>query len=500
VETKKLKIVCIGDNITEITYFTKTVSKALPGTEVYSAINALEGIKLSKIHNPDIIVIDVGVTKEDCLKLSRIIKKEKTLQAIPMLFMTDLESDKTLRLKALKAGAEAFIVKPVDDAILITQLMAMAKIKERNTLILTQKKQLEDLVKSRTRDLKQEIMQRKKTEQDLRISKEIFKTYIEKAPIGIFVCDALGNYIDANTMACQLMMRTKEEVLRLSLTDYLAHDQIDRGLEGFRELVSNGQLAEEYKVRRRNNTEYWINLYATKIDDNCYIAFCVDISERKEGEDRLERLSHHLQILSDELAKTNAKLFLRLQQTINAISTIGEMKDGYTAGHQRRVATLASAIARKMKLSEDVIYNISIGALIHDIGKIHIPSDILNKPGKISNLEFQILQTHVEYSYEIVKDIDFPSQVIDMIHQHHERLDGTGYPQKLVGDQIIIESRILAVADVVEAMMSHRPYRSALGVDAAIEEITKYRGTKFDSKVVDVCIELFRENGFEFLE
>ena len=210
-----------------------------------------------------------------------------------------------------------------------------------------------------------------------------------------------------------------------------------------------------------------------------------DITEHKKSENLLKEM--------------NESLVLRLLQTINAISKIGELRDVYTAGHQRKVAELSCAIAKELGLSDERISNISNGALIHDIGKINIASDILNKPGKISNLEYQIMQTHAEFGYEIVKEIDFPSQIIDMIHQHHERLDGSGYPQKLAGDQIILESRILAVADVVEAMMSHRPYRPALGIDVALEEISTYRGKKYDCDVVDACLKLFREKGFQFM-
>lgn len=287
--------------------------------------------------------------------------------------------------------------------------------------------------------------------------------------------------------------RTKKEVLCLSFADYLAPDQVEKGLADFRELLDKGIISAEYRVSKKNKQDYWISLFGTKINDNCFLAFCIDISERKLAEETHEQLSQNLQILSEELAKKNEELLRRLQQTINTISIIGEMKDVYTAGHQRKVAALSCAIAREMKLPDDVIYNISIGALIHDIGKINIPSDILNKPGKISSLEYQILQSHVEYSYEIVKGIDFPPQVIEMIHQHHERLDGSGYPQSLVGDQIILESRILAVSDVVEAMSSHRPYRPSLGLNAALKEISMNKGSKFDSNVVDVCIKLFKE-------
>lgn len=398
----------------------------------------------------------------------------------------------------MEAGADAFLFTPIDETVLITQLKAMAKIKERNILISDQKEQLVALVELRTRALKQEISKREKLEVSLKRSEKTLRSYIKKAPIGIFVVSAQGRYIEANMMACQMMGRTKKEVLGLSLTDYLVPDQAEKGYADFLELQDKGTLSAEYKVRKKDGQEYWINLFGTKIDANCYLAFCIDISASKLAGENLEQLSHDLNVLTKELEVKNEKLYLRLQQTINTISKIGEMKDAYTAGHQRKVSLLACAIAKEMKLSDDVIYNISIGALIHDIGKVQIPSDILNKPGKISDLEYQILQSHVEYSYEIVREIDFPQQIIEMIHQHHERLDGSGYPQKLMGEQIITESRILAVADVVEAMMSHRPYRTALGIDAAIDEITMHRGEKYDSKVVDACIRLFRERGFSF--
>lgn len=196
--------------------------------------------------------------------------------------------------------------------------------------------------------------------------------------------------------------------------------------------------------------------------------------------------------------EANIKLSQRLHQSVLAISKIGEMRDVYTAGHQKRVQELAVEIAHHMGLSDEAIMNISYGALIHDIGKIYIASDILNKPGKITNLEFQILQTHAEHGFEIVKEIDFPEEIPAMIYQHHERLDGTGYPQGLSGGAILLESRILAVADVVEAMTSHRPYRPALGIEAALEEIELHKGTRYDANIVDICTGLFKEKNFSF--
>lgn len=196
----------------------------------------------------------------------------------------------------------------------------------------------------------------------------------------------------------------------------------------------------------------------------------------------------------------NATLFKMLQNTIEVMSKIGEMRDKYTASHQRRVQKLACAIASEMGLPEETIDNIYFGALIHDIGKINIASEFLNKPGKLTDLEYKILQTHVQNGVEIIREINFPEEVSSIVAQHHERLDGGGYPLGIRGEQIAMVSRIVAVADVVEAMSFDRPYRPALGIDTAIEEITLYQDIKYDSKVVAACTILFREKGFVFSE
>jgi putative nucleotidyltransferase with HDIG domain len=181
-----------------------------------------------------------------------------------------------------------------------------------------------------------------------------------------------------------------------------------------------------------------------------------------------------------------------------AIATVVEIRDPYTAGHQRRVSQLAVAIAREMGLPRERIEGLRVAALLHDIGKVRVPSDILNKPGSLAGPERAIIQTHPEEGYRILKEIDFPWPVAEIVLQHHERLDGSGYPQGLKGEEILLEARILAVADVVEAMSCHRPYRPALGIDKALEEILKKKGVLYDPKVVDACLALFAEQGFAF--
>ncbi|MDO8292405.1 MAG: PAS domain S-box protein [Gallionella sp.] len=187
-----------------------------------------------------------------------------------------------------------------------------------------------------------------------------------------------------------------------------------------------------------------------------------------------------------------------LEDTVRAIATIVEMRDPYTAGHQARVADLAAAIAGQMGLPDDRVHSIRLAGVVHDLGKVQIPAEILSKPGRLSVIEYSLIQTHAQAGYDILKGINFPWPIAQMVLQHHERIDGSGYPQGLKGDAILLEARILSVADVVESMFSHRPYRPGMGMEVALEEIAKNSGTLYDPQVVDACLALFREQGYRF--
>lgn len=193
-----------------------------------------------------------------------------------------------------------------------------------------------------------------------------------------------------------------------------------------------------------------------------------------------------------------AQLQSNLEDTVRVIANLVEIRDPYTAGHQARVADLAAAIAEKMGLPDDRVHGIHLAGVIHDLGKIQVPSEILSKPGKISDIEFGLIKSHAQVGHDILKHIDFPWPIAQIVLQHHERLDGSGYPQGLKGDAILLDARILSVADVVEAMSSHRPYRPGLGMDAALEEIIRGRGTHYDPQAVDACLELVRKHGYVF--
>jgi response regulator RpfG family c-di-GMP phosphodiesterase len=216
----------------------------------------------------------------------------------------------------------------------------------------------------------------------------------------------------------------------------------------------------------------------------------------------LHRLRHHLEELVDErtaaLKESEKKLRSSLIESIAALAAIVEMRDPYTAGHQRRVAQLAVAIAREMRLPDETVEGIHLASVVHDVGKIRVPAEILSKPGRLTALEFGLIKEHSQGGFDILKTIAFPWAIAQIVLQHHERLDGSGYPQGLRDEQILLESRIVTVADVVESMVSHRPYRPALGIDAALAEISTHKGKLFDPVVVDTCISLFRDKNFTF--
>jgi putative nucleotidyltransferase with HDIG domain len=229
-----------------------------------------------------------------------------------------------------------------------------------------------------------------------------------------------------------------------------------------------------------------------------------------QREELLARVNTHLQLYNlsnrledmvaertQSLIESEERLKTTLLKTVSAVAAMIELRDPYTAGHQQRVAEIADAIAHQLGLPEKQIEGINLAAVVHDVGKISIPSEILSKPGKLNNTEFSLIKRHAEMGYEILKEIEFPWPIAEAVRQHHERFDGSGYPQGLQGDEILLEARILAVADIIEAMASHRPYRAGLGINRALTEISNGYRNQLDPKIVDATLNLFHDGSFE---
>jgi len=310
-----------------------------------------------------------------------------------------------------------------------------------------------------------DITERKLTEKELRESRANLRNIIKKNADGIIIVDRKGVIRFVNPAAKALFGRDEEELIG----------------EMFGFPLVAGETTE-IEIIRRDGEVAIAEMRVVEMEwegEIVYLASLRDITDRKLAEKEIQ-LSH------DRLQKI-------LHGTIKTLSSTIEKRDFYTAGHQQRVSFIARAIATKMGLPQEKIEGLYTAALLHDIGKIIVPSEILSKPGRLSQIEFSIIKEHPQVGYEILKDVDFPWPIAEIILQHHERMDGSGYPQGLTGNDILLEARILAVADVVEAISSHRPYRPALGIDKALEEISKNKGKLYDPQVVDACLGIVDE-------
>jgi PAS domain S-box-containing protein len=299
--------------------------------------------------------------------------------------------------------------------------------------------------------------------------------------------DGMLKYVNPATLA--LLGYSEEELLSRPFAQLIHAEDREKLMEAHAKRMRGEETepVKQFRALCKDGAVKWADSHAVLIVWNGRAAtlnFFTDITERKKAE--------------ASLAESFAQLRSALGATVQAIAVTVETRDPYTAGHQRRVADLARSIAREMNLSRDQIEGIRTAAIIHDLGKISVPAEILSKPAKLTDIEFSLIKTHPQSGYDILKDIEFPWPVARMVLEHHERMDGSGYPNGLKGDQTLLESRILSVADVVEAMASHRPYRPSLGIEAALEEIEKNREILYDGKVVDACLRLFREKKFHF--
>jgi len=346
-----------------------------------------------------------------------------------------------------------------------------------------------------------DITPRKQAEEKLRESEEKYASLIHDAidslPSGVFIIDRDFKIVWAN--------KAIEDFFGIDKNSLIGCDKRKVIKERIKYIFEDPEQFEEVTLRTYKNNTYlekfechvlpsdkrkerfllhWSKPIRTGALVGGRVEHYYDITEQKRAEEKLQQSYNKLK-----------KTFWQIVRTLSAIT---EIKDPYTAGHQWRVTKLACAIATEMGFPNDRIEKIYIAGLLYDIGKIAIPAEILNKSRELTEAEYNLIKTHSQIGYDILKNIEFSEPIAQIVLQHHEMIDGSGYPQGLKGEEILLEAKILAVADVVEAMSFHRPYRPALGLDKVLEEISKNKGILYDPKVVDTCLKLFTEKGFRF--
>jgi PAS domain S-box-containing protein/putative nucleotidyltransferase with HDIG domain len=307
----------------------------------------------------------------------------------------------------------------------------------------------------------------------------VYAGLLEASPASVIVFTRQGQILYANERSLEMHGYTRDEFLGLTLFEIDTPESAALVEERFAWTSEHGYNSFEVEHFRKDGSIVPIavnNRSATWGGREVILSVGTDITQLKRAE--------------QELIEGNARLEEMVYDVAEAMGRIVEVRDPYTQGHEVRVAKLAKLIAGDMGLSPDEIAGVEMTAVVHDIGKLSVPAEILNKPGTLSELEFMLIRQHPHFGYEILKDIAFPWNVAEAVQQHHERMDGSGYPDGLKGDEICLSARILAVADVIEAMASHRPYRPALGVDAAVAEIVAHR-QQYDPAVVDSVVRLY---------
>ena len=414
------------------------------------ASNGREALTILEREPVDVIITDIIMPHLDGIELTKIVKKKYDTDII---MMTGFVKEYTY-LEIIDLGVSDFLEKPVS----IQELIIRLKRVLRERAILSEQKKFEFIVNT---------------------AKELIALVAKD-----YTCEVV------NTAYCQIQKKSKEEVIGQKIFNIWGEDIFKESLKKHFDFCFKGmEVHDEQNIPSSSQEPRYFNVvYYPYSSDGKSISHAVvvshDISERKQAEEQLRLTMDHLR---------NA-----MEAIIQTLALTVEARDPYTAGHQKRVADLAVAIAEHMHLAEDQVDGIAMGGAIHDIGKIAIPAEILSKPTKLTEVEFSLIKVHAQAGYDILKDINFPWPIARMVFEHHERMDGSGYPNGIIGNSMLLDSKILAVADVVEAISSHRPYRPALGIDAALEMISSKSGACYDADVVKTCLMLFNEKKFRF--
>jgi PAS domain S-box-containing protein/putative nucleotidyltransferase with HDIG domain len=457
------------DNDTFILEFIKDILTN-EGHEVMTAEDGLSAVDILANYVPDIVFVDLVMPNIDGKRLCKIIRGMRKLEKVFLVILSATVLEEKIDADAL--GVDICIAKgPLNE-------MAQNILSALNLIEAAAPPPLSSPLLGGENSLPRAITG------ELISFKRHFEAIFEKIYEGILEVTKNRRIIYANPAALSIIGLQEEKLLASSFTDLFSED--------YRQTVTR-LIETAYKGSIRitedpliSLNEHLLTVKAFPVDDDASTAVIIlnDVTKQKEAE--------------KTLSKSVKKLQKALNGTIQAITMIAERRDPYTAGHQKRVADFAQAISREMGLSEDQIEGIRLSGLVHDVGKMAVPAEILSKPGILDDEEFALIKKHPRVGYDILKGIEFPWPIAEIVLQHHERMNGSGYPRGLSGEEILIEARILCVSDVVEAMVSHRPYRPALSLSKVLEKFNQEKGELYDPEVVRACLKLLEEKNYRF--
>jgi PAS domain S-box-containing protein len=442
---------------------------AKDGHAVTLASDAMEAMERLGADSFDVVVTDIILPrKSGVVLLGEIRDAHPDTQVIVITGEPEVET----AAEAVRHGAFDYLAKPISRQSMtkvIDAAVARKELIDANRRLAAEnqrhREQLEQLVSERTRQL--------------RDSEDRYRSLFASLADPVFVFDdETRRFVDCNQSVTARYGYSIEDLLQMTPADL--HPPQERG-----HVTADIADGSDYEPKRythitKAGEEFPVEIRTAAVEfsgRHMWISVVRDITARKEAEDALRRA---------------------MGGTIHAIVATTESRDPYTAGHQRRVTELAVRIGQEMGLVHDRVDSLQVAGLMHDIGKISIPAEILSKPTRLTDIEMELVRGHPQMAYDILKNVEFPWPVAEFVLQHHERIDGSGYPNGLRGNEIRLEARIIAVADVVEAISSHRPYRPARGIGAGLEEIERNTGRLYDPDVVAACVRLFRKKGFRF--
>lgn len=408
----------------------------------------------------DIILADYTVPGFGAMQALSILKDRNI--DIPFIIISGTV-DEEIAISAMKAGANNYIMK---DRLV--------------RLLPTIERELSDL------DARRE---RKRATEEASLTNAMLTTMVEMLPDMFFIKSLDGKYEMVNPAFEKFVGDTRDHIIGRTSRSFFPREAADALCDVDQNVLDLKKTVRQDMRIEKGGAVRWFDTVKVPLLDGDGNAIGIMGTSRDITE---------IKMIEEELNKKVVELQNAWEQTVTVLSDAVEIKDAYTSGHQKRVAALSVAIGQALGMSVGDITGLKMAALIHDVGKLQIPGEILSKPSKLMDAEFTLVKTHSEAGRSILKDADFPWDIAQMVYQHHERLDGSGYPQGLMGMEIMLEARIIAVADVVEAMSSHRPYRPALGIEAALGEIAKNSGKLYDPAVVEACVNLFTKEHFTF--